>query len=326
MRDVITFGSATEDIYTFSKKFLLVSGKVFQTREGICLNLGSKIKLDDVILYSGGGGTNTTVTFALQGLNVSYCGQIGQDCFGKLLLDEMKNWNIDTSLILRSKKKITNLSIFLIFPGQDRTVLVYRGASDDLAKKDIPWQKIKKTKWFYLAPFSGKFANLTKDLVDFAKSYRIKIAWNPGYDQLTFPQNFLKKILKKVNILILNLQEASILSGIAIEKEREILKKIRELTNGIIVITKGKEGAIVSDFQYIYKAPALKVKVVDSNGAGDAFGSGFVAGIIKKRDIIWATQFAIANSAFCVSKLGPKSGLLGEKQRWPKVKIIKEKI
>jgi ribokinase len=326
MLDVITFGSATQDIYTISRRFLSLLGKNFKkTGEGICLLLGSKIKLDNIILTSGGGGTNSAATFALQGLKVSYCGQVGRDCFGEWILERIRDFKINTNLILKSDKKITNLSIFFVCPGKDRTVLTYRGASDDLSKSDIPWNKIRKTKWFYLAPFSGKLANLTETLVNFAKNYNIKVAWNPGYDQLTFSQTLLKKILRKIDILILNRKEASLLTKTPFFKEKEIISKIQKLTKGVIIITKGEEGAIVSDSQCLYKAPALNVKLVDATGAGDAFGSAFVAGMIKKENILWATQLAIANSSFCVTKLGAKAGLLKKGQKWPKVKVIREK-
>ena len=181
MYDVITFGAGSQDIYIKSKKFLPVSGKTFTTGQGICLTLGSKVEVDDLFLSSGGGGTNTSATFANQGLNTAWCGQVGEDCFGDLIIKELESLKIDTEFILKSKNKLTNTSVFLTYPGKDRTIMVYRGASDDLGKKDIPWQKIKDAKWFYLAPFSGKLAGLTGDLINFAEKNKIKVAWNPGY-------------------------------------------------------------------------------------------------------------------------------------------------
>ncbi|MEK7519545.1 MAG: carbohydrate kinase family protein [Patescibacteria group bacterium] len=324
MKDVITFGSATQDIYAKSRQFLSVLGKSFKTGEGICLTLGSKIELDDISLTSGGGGTNSAATFANQGLKVAYCGQVGEDCFGNLIFSELKNLKIDTEFISKSKNKLTSTSVFLAYPGRDQTALVYRGASDDLDKKDMLWQEIKKTKWFYLAPFSGKLSKLTEDLVDFAKKYGIKVAWNPGYNQLKFPQSILERIFKKIDILILNRQEASLLTKISFNKEKDIFRKLYKMTKGIVIMTKGKDGAVVLDSKYLYKIPTLKLKFTDATGAGDAFGSGFVAGIIDKNDIIFAMQLAMANSGFCVSKWGAKTGLLKKGQRWPKVKIVKE--
>jgi sugar/nucleoside kinase (ribokinase family) len=180
MYDIITFGSATQDIYVKSKQFLPVSGKAFAAGKQICFALGSKVEVEDIFLSSGGGGTNTSATFANQGLKTAWCGQVGQDCFGNLIIEELKNFKIDTRFILKTKNKPTNTSVFLTYPGKDRTIMVYRGASDDLEKKDIPWQGIKNTKWFYLAPFSGKLANLTEDLINFAKKNKIKVVWNPG--------------------------------------------------------------------------------------------------------------------------------------------------
>ncbi len=324
MYDIVTFGSATQDIYLRSKKFLPVLGKNFSTGEGICLTLGSKVEMEDILFASGGGGTNTAATFANQGFKVAYCGTIGEDNFGNSIIDELKKNKIDTSLIKKTKSKPTNISIFLAYPGKDRTILVYRGASDVLEKKDIPWDRIKNAKWFYLAPFSGKLTAFTEDLVNFAKKNKIKVALNPGYNQLTLPKPILQRILNKVDILILNKEEASLLTKTSYKKEKEVFQKIDEITKGIAIMTKGQDGVVVSDGEYLYRADSLKLKGVDATGAGDSFGSGFVSGIIKKNDIVFAIQLAMANSGYNITKWGAKAGLLKKGQKWKKVEVKKE--
>ncbi len=324
MYDIVTFGSATQDIYLKSKKFLPVLGKNFSTGEGICLTLGSKVEMEDILFASGGGGTNTAATFANQGFKVAYCGTIGEDNFGNSIIDELKKNKIDTSLIKKTKSKPTNISIFLAYPGKDRTILVYRGASDVLEKKDIPWDRIKNAKWFYLAPFSGKLTAFTEDLVNFAKKNKIKVALNPGYNQLTLPKPILQRILNKVDILILNKEEASLLTKTSYKKEKEVFQKIDEITKGIAIMTKGQDGVVVSDGEYLYRADSLKLKGVDATGAGDSFGSGFVSGIIKKNDIVFAIQLAMANSGYNITKWGAKAGLLKKGQKWKKVEVKKE--
>jgi sugar/nucleoside kinase (ribokinase family) len=321
--DIITFGSATQDIYVKSKKFLSVLGKKFITGKGICLALGSKVEVEDIFLSSGGGGTNAAATFASQGLKTAFCGQIGQDYFGDLVMAEMEKFKVNRDFILRTKNKTTNTSVFLLYPGKDRTILVYRGASDSLDKKTL-FQKKLKSKWFYLASFSGKLANLTEELVDFAEKSKIKIAWNPGYDQLKFSKSILENILSKTDILILNKEEASLLTKISLQKEKEIFQKISSMAKGIIVITKGPQGAAILCDKYLYETPAFPAKLIDSTGAGDAFGSGFLAGMIKKNNIIFAIQMATANSGKVIGKFGAKQGLLRKNQKWPKVKVFKK--
>lgn len=324
MFDIITFGSASQDIYLESKKFLRVRGKGFTTGEGVCFNIGSKIEVEEAFFSSGGGGTNTAATFAKQGLKIAYCGQVGSDCFGNLIINELKELKISTDLISKTTEKPTNISVILTYPAGDRTILTYRGASDILEKKNIPWNKIKNTKWFYLAPFSGKLVNLTEPLINFAKEKGIKVAFNPGYKQLNFSRLIIERILKKVDILILNQEEASLLTKISFQKEKEIFKKLDNLVNGIVIMTKGAEGVVVSDGKYLYYAESLGFKIVDRTGAGDAFGSGFLSGMIKKDDIIFAIQLAMANSGSAITKWGAKGGLLEKGQKWQKVSVKKD--
>jgi sugar/nucleoside kinase (ribokinase family) len=321
MPDIITFGAATQDIYLVSKKFLHLQSKDFINGKGICFNFASKIEIEDVFFSSGGGGTNTAATFSKQGFKVAFCGKIGKDCFANLILNELKELGIGTDFVLKTAEKSTNISIIFSYPGKEKTILAYRGASDILEKKDIPWSKIKYAKWFYLAPFSGKLTNLTEDLVNFARKNHIKVAINPGYSQLTLPKAALERILKKIDVLILNQQEASLLTKIPYQKEKEIFRKLDRSVSGICIMTKGKYGAAVSDGKYIYKASALNMKNVDTTGAGDSFGSGFVCGLMKENNIPYAIQLGMANSGFNLCKLGAKQGLLKKNQPFVKVKV-----
>jgi len=254
---------------------------------------------------------------------VAYCGLVGNDHFGKLTIEELKRLKIDISLIQKTNKKPTNISVILSQSDGEKTILVYRGAADLLSKKNMPWQKIKNAKWFYLAPFAGDMANITEELVDFAKKNKIKIAINPGYNQLTLPKKTLNKILTEVDILILNREEASLLTKIPYQKEKAIFQKLDKLVLGICIMTKGSEGAVASDGKYLYCAPALKIKLVDSTGAGDSFNSGFLSGYIKTQNIISALRLGIANSASNLKTLGAKEGLLENGQSFPTIKIKK---
>src|SRR3989344_2476223 len=123
--DIITFGAGSQDIYIKSKKFLPVSGKTFTTGQGICLALGSKVEVDDLFLSSGGGGTNTSVTFANQGLKTAWCGQVGDDCFGDLIIKELESLKIDTEFILKSKNKLNKNPLFFSYTPQKQRPAIF---------------------------------------------------------------------------------------------------------------------------------------------------------------------------------------------------------
>jgi sugar/nucleoside kinase (ribokinase family) len=327
MYDVITFGSAAQDIHLKSKAFkILKDDKDFTTGQGICLPFGSKIDIEDIIFLSGGGGTNTAATFAKQGFKTAFCGAIGADVSGLEIVRELKHLRIDTRFLVKKREKHTNASMIISNDGQDRTILVYRGASDILNKKDIPWKKIKKTKWFYLAPLGGLLCDIFGDIVNFAQENKIKVAVNPSKQQLSLPPEQLKNIFQKVDILFLNQEEASFLTKIPFEEEQSIFKKIDEICPGIAVMTKGGEGVVASDGKHLYSAlPDPNRKIVDTTGAGDSFASGFMSDYIRYNgDIEKAIQLGLANSVGNLSEVGAKTGLLEKNSKFNRVKVLKE--
>lgn len=323
MFDVITFGSATYDIFLKPKKYKIIKDKKkFIGGNGICFDFGSKIDVEFMYFSSGGGGTNTAVTFAKQNLKTAFIGKVGNDIAGKKIVEELSHFKINSNFLSFSKKKPTNHSIIIGDTNSDRTIFVFKGASDDLSLQDIPFEKIQKNtnenSWFYLAPLSGKASMAFEGIVNFAKKNKIKIAVNPGNTQLRLPHKKLINILNKTDILFLNQEEASILSGIPFNKDREIIEKLK-LIAPIVVITKGKNGAVVLTKDKTLKMSPKKVKIIDKTGAGDAFASGFLSSFIaNKGDVSTASDFALENASACISQWGAKNGLLDKNRKLKK--------
>lgn len=319
MFDVITFGSATFDILINLRDFSFCKG---QKRKGIFLPLNEKIEGEKIFFRSGGGGGNSAATFANQGLKVAFCGMIGRDCAGYFVSKDLNKFKIDTRFLFETEKRSTSCSV--IFTGKEgKIILPYRGASRFLSIKTISLAKLR-AKWFYLAPLSGFLRKDFLKIIDFAKKNHIKVALNPSKYQLAISE--IKEALKKVDILILNQEEASFLTKIPFEKEKKIFERLDKLTGDICIMTKGERGATASDGKYLYHAPILRTKVIDTTGAGDAFGAGFVTQFIKTSNIILALQFATANAAAKVGKIGAKEGLLKKSEKWKKVPVKKIKI
>lgn len=326
MFDVITFGSAARDIFLKAKQFLIGDFKFDYIKKKILLPYGLKLDIEKIHFHSGGGGTNTAATFTSQGLKTAYCGVIGKDLEGQVVLKEIKEKGIGVEFVFKTDKKATNSSVIFSTP-KERTILVYKGASQTLSEKQIPWSKIKNTKWFYLAPLSGKLFRLFGKLVDFAKDNQIKIMANPGSSQLKLPAKILESVLQKVDILLLNQEEAQILAKDPSLQGEKLIKKIKKIFPGVLIITNGENKALIADGKFLYSAFPLKTKVLDKTGAGDAFGAGFLSGYIKnKGKINSAIQLAVANSASCLKKWGAKEGILKKNQRFKKVKVTKKRI
>ncbi len=322
--DIITIGSATRDVLMKSQEFKIIKDESFSTGRAECFALGSKIEIKDIVFTSGGGGTNTAVTFARQGLRTACIGAIGEDIDGEEIVDELNKEGVNTDYFQRNseeKSARTAFSVILVHPSAERTILSHKGEGQHFDVTKIPFDKLK-TNWLFLDSLGGHY-DLLEATVKWAKSKEIKIATNPGSKELEHGIDKLKILLENADIVIMNQEEAAKISGIDYKKEEEVFKFMDKVVKGIFIMSKGPEGVAVSDGKNIYRAGTPDSPVVERTGAGDAFSSGFVAEYIKSDDTEKAIQFATANASSVVAKFGAKAGILieGDWGPWPLVKV-----
>ncbi len=320
MFDVITFGSATKDIFLRTKESVVLDSDKFATGRGVCFSLGSKIKADEVYLTSGGGGTNSAATLALQGFKTAYCGKIGRDDAGLKVLKDLEDRGVNVDLVSSTDEKPTNHSVIIDVVGIDRTILVYRGASDYHSEKDIDFENLRAG-WFYIAPFSESSISLFNILIDYANENGTKVMVNPSKAQLGDEK--MKDLLSKTDVLLLNAEEAAILTGESIENDNELIKKTANLCKGVVLITQGVNGVVAHNDGVFYRSKPIIPEADDKTGAGDSFGSGFLSEYIRTNDVEKALQFGTANSTACLQKLGAKNGLLKKDEGYQKNPVLK---
>ena len=127
--DVVTFGSATLDVFLKTRNFSFRKEKKFLSQKAVCFPFGSKADINDLAFRTGGGGTNAGAALALQGLKTVYCGMIASDFSGSEILKDLKRFGVDSSLVFKTDKAPTNFSVIFSW-GSDRTAFVWRGASE----------------------------------------------------------------------------------------------------------------------------------------------------------------------------------------------------
>ena len=131
---ILTIGSAILDIFIDrgSAKILKYDKKNF-----LSFQEGLKIDLNSLSFYTGGGATNSAVSFKRLGFSVDSNFKIGKDLFGEFILDKLKKEKIVIKKIFKEEKQNTGTSIIIPSPKGDRTVLVYRGANYYLDKYQV---------------------------------------------------------------------------------------------------------------------------------------------------------------------------------------------
>jgi len=339
MYDVITIGSATRDAF-FKANFEIIPWLKTPSGKGYLLPLGEKLEVEDIFFTIGGNAVNASVTFARQGFKTACVGKIGCDVSGEELKRRLKKEGVDVKFLVCTSKKPTAYSVLLLRSGE-RTILGYHGASDTFNISDLDLNKLK-SKWFYLS-LAGESDRLFKKFLELAAIRKISVAFNPSVHHLYHKRQEILNSLKNLTFLVLNEEEAAILTGISFKKEKQVFKKLDKLMPGILAVTSGKNGVTVSDGRFIYKAGTFKERyLVDRTGAGDAFGSGFTAALMHKKfdflnikyikpsDVMYAIKLASANATAVVEKIGATEGILTkdefEKPRWQKLKISIRKL
>ena len=303
MLDVLTVGAATLDIFVKSPQFIVEDNL-------IALKHSSKNEINQSLICSGGGATNSAVSFTRLGLKATPLSLIGDDHLSQYIIDDLKKEKVSTSLLVKNKNDTTDFSIILVVPDGGRSILTNRG-STRLEEKNLNWDKIPKSKWLYISSLEGNL-DLLEKLIGFAKENGSKIALNPGNRELSQRKKLLP-LLKLVDLLLLNKTEAESLIGLDFIDHR-FWSELVNVSSPLVCITNGRDGAFVYANAQHYYSPIVTVNPVDETGAGDAFGSTFVAALIHGLPLKDSLFWAIKNSASVVSALGAKTKLLTHRQ------------
>lgn len=310
---ITAIGSAVYDIMFYADNVLFLDNRQDLLRQKlVAFEYGAKVYSDKVYLVNGGSAANVAVSFANLGLKAQIVCRLGNDFLGKDILANIKAKKISTKLIQFDHKHKTGLS-FVVNVGQDNehVIFAYRGANDYL---DLNQDKVNKinTPWIYLTSLPKNYTKQLDVLFHHVARKKIKLAWNPGAQQLQLSSTKLREYLSKTQVLIVNRDEAlEMLAKHKVKNNiRDLIKNLHKFGQKITVITDGQKGSYAFDGQELHFCPVKKVKALNTTGAGDSFGAGFVAGWIKYRDIKKALALGTYNSAAVVSKIGAQTGLL----------------
>lgn len=327
MTDVITIGSATMDAFIETDDASIVS--VIQKegkKEFMSYPYGSKIEINSFDVSLGGGAVNTACNFANLGMDTSIIIKIGEDSTGKDILNLLKSRNINTDSVISTKKNKTGFSVVLLSFQGDRTVLAHRGPNASITLEDVNFEAVKNSRWLYIAPLNGESTEILDNIADFAEENGINMAINVGKSSIKRGKKYLDKILKTAEVVIMNSEEAEMLTGIKIRPNSvnenfsqykihpDMMKKLEALKSTkaeIVVITDGSNGAYAYDGTHYYKCDNFPAEVISTLGAGDAFASTFVTILDKtNRNIELALKGASVNAASVVEKFNAQDGQL----------------
>jgi len=303
--DIITCGSATLDVFAHTDNEQITVRKKQSTQSFLAYPAGGKILIQSLKFELGGGGTNTAVGFARQGWKVGYVGALGNDETAIDMKSKLKDENV--FFLGTHVNEMSGYSILLDSKAHDRTALVYKGANDKLNIEKIP-----KSKALYMSSMLGQSLKSQIAIAKQAKKNNALIAYNPSLYQVTKGKKTINQLLKIIDVLIFNKEEAQ-----ALTKKTEI-KQIHKLLQSwkipIVIITDGPHQVTCSHKGYLASFKPNNVKVIEATGAGDAFASGFIGTFLYTKNIAKSLMAGQKNSQSVLQYVGAKKGLLNGKE------------
>ncbi len=312
----LSIGGATYDL------FLTMDSSAKRREEGIVLAAGGKLRVDRVIETCGGGACNTSIGLSRLGLNAGFCGVVGSDQWGEKLLTTMKKEGVDVASATVVEHETSSFSIILSLPSGERTILYTPGVNEHLHDATFDVGAIAKADVVYLNHLSDTSCMIEDDIIRAIATHpNVHLAWNPGGCQISagIEAPDKKALLKITNLLLLNKEEALKFSGSdTIEQALKILSAAGVKN---VCITDGKNGTLATDGTKTYHCPILpNVNVIDTTGAGDAFGVGTAWALSQGESLPMSLCAGTLNAASVVGAIGAQAGLLTEHQMRDRLK------
>ena len=246
----------------------------------ICTDTGASLSEGQHFLKKAGGApTNVAAAIAALGGEVELAAKVGADPFGKHLIDVMESFGVTTKWIFRDEHSFTTFAFVSLMEDGERDFYFNRGADGQLSWKevdainldDVSIAHFGSATGFLPGPLQVAYQNLLQKAIQ----KNIFISFDPNYRHLLFKNNIETFVdqswifLNSCHFFKLSDEESMLITGkLTVKDAAEILL---QKTSAVFAITLGKEGTMLGYKNETEIISSIKVKPVDTTGAGDAF-------------------------------------------------------
>lgn len=250
-----------------------------------------------LIVSPGGKGANQAVAAARLGEKVYMIGCVGNDAYGSMMLDTLKENGVNTDYVFVLDNEATGTAHIILAEG-DNSIIVLKGANDKVDKNVVnsAFDIIKTSSLVMLQH------EIPMDII----GYIIDRCYEEGIPVMLNPAPYMdipEEWIEKVTYLTPNEHEAALMFE-GMDRD-EILKAHA----GKVIMTVGKEGVVYGDGDDVVHVSGFTVSAVDTTGAGDTFNGAFAAARCDGLPLKEAVRFANAAAALSVQKIGAQGGM-----------------
>ena len=258
--------------------------------------------------YFGGSPANITMNIKRLGGNPIISASVGNDRLGEFLINNLKKNNINTEFI----NKVNNSTSMVLVTKSKETPLpiFYRSADYNLEYNEDIGSILKNSKIVHFScwPISQKKSRkVIEKVIEEARKNNVLIGFDPNYHEMIWEEGhdgieYIKNLIGKLDIIKPSEVDAERIFGP--DTPENHVDKFIQCGATLVIMTLGKDGAIVSNGTETIKFKTLATEVVDTTGAGDAFWGGFYTALTSNYPLKEALNIGFATSAFKLKNVG----------------------
>ncbi len=264
---------------------------------------GQTINGSRFLLGCGGKGSNQAVAAHRAGADVTMVTRVGDDPFGRVCREFYEREGMDTTYIITDPTVETGSALIMVdeITAQNQIVVV-PGACGNYQMEDVEFCKALIQSCDFLLLQHEVNLDIQWKVVDLAWKAGVKIILNPAP-----AQDVPADVMQKLYCITPNEAETLAITGVTVTDQESASRAAKILLDRgakNVVITMGSMGAFATDGIRQEFLPSLRVKAVDTTGAGDAFNGGLVTALSEGKDLFTALRYGNVVGALSVTKIG----------------------
>jgi len=271
---------------------------------------GRLLMIDTLETHPGGNGPNTSGALGRLGADVAVLGRVGDDLYGRFLIERLESWGVDTGGVVRDPDAVTGLTLVPVDSSGERSFIHHYGANADFSPADINWDALDGVRHLH---FSGYFVlprlegEAAASVLAEARQRGMTTSLDMCWDRSGRWMETLRPCLPHLTFLMPSEEEAQQLTGAA--SPDEVISTLHDAGARSVVLKLGERGCIYSGDAGSISLPAFEVEVRETTGAGDCFIAGFLLSRVRGRDLEQSLRFGNACGARSVTAVGGVTGM-----------------
>lgn len=269
---------------------------------------GETVIGDRFFSAAGGKAANQAVAIAKLGTAVSLVGQIGDDSFGKTLIEGLQTAGVNTSGITVNPHTYSGIASIVVDRQGANTISCAAGANNLVRDQELEQFKLLLPKAKIALLELGIPLATVLNAAREAKAHDCLLILDPA----PITSNLPEELYSLVDIITPNEIEASQLVGFTVDgvtTAKQAASFLHQMGVKNVIVTLGSQGSIYSNEAEDFWIKPIAVPVVDTVAAGDAFNGALAVALASGKSIKEAVQWATVAGALAVTKNGAQSSL-----------------